>query len=442
MSTVKSNNVQVGQSATATNNFTLYQPTSPDGTVRLAVGNSGATTTDILTANSSGNVGIGTSSPAYKLDVNGQAYVGGGVLVGGSVSDSSYTATATAGAAKFGMNATGPYIYTSSATAIQFYTNNSEKMRLDASGNLGLGVTPSAKLEVYSTNNAFNALQVRYNGSNDAIGFGIANANGFPYIGYNTKSQASSDTPVYERTNAATQLRMDNGTFKFNIAPSGTAGNAISFTQAMTLFSSGNLTIGGTNDSARLRVEGTTNLTTGLQLFRSGNSCGAIWQEASSLKFGNDGSTGFTERAQIDSSGNFILSKSVSSGFSIVGSYNETTATAANMVVQASGYVVRSTSALKYKTDVRDLESVDISKFRPVRYKSTCENDDKTIDHIGFIADEYAETYPELVAFGAEGQVEGFAYERVTAVLCKAIQEQQALIQQLQADVAALKAAQ
>jgi hypothetical protein len=77
VSTVKANNVQVGQSGTATNNFTLYQPSTPDGTVRLAVGNSGATSADVLTANSSGNVGIGTSSPANigagypHLEVNG-----------------------------------------------------------------------------------------------------------------------------------------------------------------------------------------------------------------------------------------------------------------------------------------------------------------------------------------------------------------------------------
>jgi hypothetical protein len=52
MSTVKANNHQIGQSATATNNATWYQPASPDGTVRLGVGNAGATTTDVITATS------------------------------------------------------------------------------------------------------------------------------------------------------------------------------------------------------------------------------------------------------------------------------------------------------------------------------------------------------------------------------------------------------
>jgi len=78
MSTLKTNNVQVGQSVTATNNFTLYQPATPDGTVRLGVGNSGATTADVITANSSGNVGIGTSSPQAKLNsISAGAALGG-----------------------------------------------------------------------------------------------------------------------------------------------------------------------------------------------------------------------------------------------------------------------------------------------------------------------------------------------------------------------------
>jgi len=39
MSTVKSKKLQVGTDATATNNFTIYQPATPDGTLRIGVGN-------------------------------------------------------------------------------------------------------------------------------------------------------------------------------------------------------------------------------------------------------------------------------------------------------------------------------------------------------------------------------------------------------------------
>ena len=69
MSTLKTNNVQVGQSVTATNNFTIYQPSSPDGTVRIGVGNSGATTADVASMSSNGNFsfnsGYGSVATAY-----------------------------------------------------------------------------------------------------------------------------------------------------------------------------------------------------------------------------------------------------------------------------------------------------------------------------------------------------------------------------------------
>lgn len=72
MSTLKVNNLQVGQDATSLNNFTLYQPSPPNGTVRLGVGNSGAVS-DLLTLNYSGYVGIGNTQPSYRLQVTAPA---------------------------------------------------------------------------------------------------------------------------------------------------------------------------------------------------------------------------------------------------------------------------------------------------------------------------------------------------------------------------------
>ena len=99
MSTVRTNNVQVGQSLTATNNFTLYQPTVPDGTVRLGVGNTGATTADVASFTSAGlfsfNSGYGSAAVAYGcrawVNFNGT----GTVAIRGSGNVSSITDNGT-----------------------------------------------------------------------------------------------------------------------------------------------------------------------------------------------------------------------------------------------------------------------------------------------------------------------------------------------------------
>lgn len=75
MSTINSKNVQVGTSGTANQNFTLYQPATPDGTVRLGVGNSGATTSDVVTVNSSGVTVTGTFS-ATSMSGSGSSLTG------------------------------------------------------------------------------------------------------------------------------------------------------------------------------------------------------------------------------------------------------------------------------------------------------------------------------------------------------------------------------
>lgn len=67
MSTVVAKNVQVGTSGTATDNFTIFQPATPDGTLRIGNGNSGITSS-LLALTSAGNFGIGKTSPQASLD--------------------------------------------------------------------------------------------------------------------------------------------------------------------------------------------------------------------------------------------------------------------------------------------------------------------------------------------------------------------------------------
>ena len=123
---------------------------------------------------------------------------------------------------------------------IQFVSGGANRMLLNSSGNLGLGVTPSASQDpaiesrfgIYIGKDEVNALNNAYFNS------------GFKYI------QSGFFANRYYQDGY-------NGGHKWYIAPSGTAGNAISFTQAMTLNASGNLSIGNTNDTYKLDVSGT-----------------------------------------------------------------------------------------------------------------------------------------------------------------------------------------
>ena len=131
--------------------------------------------------------------------------------------------------------------------------------------------------------------------------------------------------------------------------------------------------------------------------------------------------------------------------------YGLTSGQSANVYINSSGTFKRSTSALKYKTDVRDLESIDISSFRPIRYKSNVADDDPNEEFMGFIADEFHNAgLTELVSYSvsyAEDdtkkenpiyEVEGFNYDRLTAILTKSLQNSQTKITALETSVADL----
>jgi hypothetical protein len=128
-------------------------------------------------------------------------------------------------------------------------------MRLDASGNLGLAVTPSAWSSVVP------AFQIGSGGSFLAA----RSANPEIYLGTNARFNGTNW--LYQTTNVATYYTQDTGRHIWYNAASGTAGNTITFTQAMTLFTTGNLAIGSNTDTTeRLQVTGTAKITSTLSL--------------------------------------------------------------------------------------------------------------------------------------------------------------------------------
>jgi hypothetical protein len=131
----------------------------------------------------------------------------------------------------------------------------------------------------------------------------------------------------YIATGFASRYEQSNGIHSWNTAPSGTAGNAISFTQAMTLDASGNLGIGQTSITSI--ASGYTTVAVG-----STNGGGIRFYEGSTLRgqaVGNNNgltleasgalfialTTNSTERARITSAGNVSIGGSADRGTTV-----------------------------------------------------------------------------------------------------------------------------
>lgn len=188
-------------------------------------------------------LGIGTSSPTAKLDVNGITQSRGNIYGGTANATANilaYANVATGGAgnsqflfANTSSETRGYLSYSHATDTLLIGTAGNTRVTLDSSGNLGLGVTPSA------WGSGYKAIDVI------SIGASFAGSN---YAAYVTSNAYNNGTNwIYKAdTFGAAYYNQFNGGHFWSSAPAGTAGNTITFTQAMSLTAGGNLLVGTT----------------------------------------------------------------------------------------------------------------------------------------------------------------------------------------------------
>ena len=254
---------------------------------------------------SSGQVGIGMT-PARKLDVTGTFGVTGAATFGNTgvtnglinSNDGLYFAI---DADNDDANDNNNFLWLKdTATG----SGGTTLMTLRATGNLGLGVTPSA----WSATSGYRAMQI------GGVGiYGRDAAVNELYLTSNAFNSATGFKYIY--TASATRYDQDTGKHIWYNAASGTAGNAISFTQAMTLDSSGNLGIGTTTIGSRVTIgDPGTGLSFSNATATSGFNIGLLagTGSAQAYVFSRDNAallfgTNNTERARFTAAGEFLL---------------------------------------------------------------------------------------------------------------------------------------
>ena len=240
----------------------------------MVFGNQGS---ERMRIDSSGNVGIGTSSPAYKLQLSNSADTDLNIIAGKNSGDFA--------AIIFGDTdypAEGRITYQNFDDAMRFWANRNQAMIIDSSGNVGIGASsPSVSLHV------------------DASGGGAIRASrssvGGEYVqmdhdGSNGTIRVSGANSLILNTNSAERMRIDSsGNVGIGVSPStklhvkaGTNQNFNVFGPAV--FSNG-VTIASTTDGFTGYLE--------------------MEQRATQFAWHN----GTTERMRIDSSGNLLVGK-------------------------------------------------------------------------------------------------------------------------------------
>ena len=159
----------------------LKTTASNDGILALQTSSAGGTATTAVTIDTSQNVGVGTSSPAQKLQVlavNGTGFAGAAIqnqntnvgIAGVQFSSDTTYFKSAIGHVRNDANGVGSLVfYNASSTGAANWSTSDARMTLDSAGRLGVGTTsPAVMLDVVKNQNALTALNVFNNDSTNA----------------------------------------------------------------------------------------------------------------------------------------------------------------------------------------------------------------------------------------------------------------------------------
>jgi len=296
-------------------------------------------------------------------------------------------------------------IFFPAADTIAFAEGGAEIARFDSSGNMGIGTTaPGYRLEVKGPAATAGQLSIH-----DGVGDTVVSGTNAASLLFQCRD--SSIRTLAEIDGVHTTTNGTGGAMVFQTRISDV------LAERMRIDSSGNLLVGTTTNpggSARLGIKG------------SGTTISTV-----SFYIINSSSVG-----------NFLVydNGAINTGTTSAGSpYNDTTGTAANANLGSDGFLRRSTSSLRYKTDIQDATHglTDLLKLRSVTYKGKNDGD---IIFGGLIAEEVdAAGLNEFVQYAADGSPDALAYGNMISLCIKAIQEQQAMITALTNRITALE---
>jgi hypothetical protein len=319
-------------------------------------------------------------------------------------------------------------------------------MCIDSAGNVGIGTTTTlgaTRLNVLAdaiTTTPLGLLNTNNNVDTDpTVAQTVARFSRAGKVGITFSSAAEFGISRYEvsATNARTQMdiRLSHG------------GVGAPEVTVMSLRSNGNVGIGtsspndlihGAGNAAYLRLSRTTSGSESNIIAGPENGSNAIYSrgattESMPLRF----VIGITERMRIDSAGNVgIGTSSPATRLHVDGTIRYTNRPAAGTITaigfDTNGDLKASSSSLRYKHDIEDYDKglAEVMQLRPVSFKFNGEEN----TNIGFIAEEVdALGLTEVMLYNEEEQPEGVIYANMVSLLTKAIQEQQAIINDLKA---------